>query len=135
MMNEPDASSSPLPLWERSDRIEDAIRVRGYALSIERNPSPHRTPVLLLRNDLVARSHHDRDVLHAGHLELADLRHRPDGAGAARPRRLHVLAGSRSAAGRLAVVFDQSVLAIADPDVRGFRRRRSAVVAARRAQQ
>src|ERR1700733_3191374 len=29
----------PLPLWERSDRIADAIRVRGYTLSMDLNPS------------------------------------------------------------------------------------------------
>src|SRR5579863_5289294 len=33
-------SVSPLPLWERSYRIEDAIRVRGHALSRDLNPSP-----------------------------------------------------------------------------------------------
>src|ERR1700721_3565801 len=34
----------PLPLWERSDRIADAIRVRGYALSMDLNPSPQPPP-------------------------------------------------------------------------------------------
>src|SRR3984957_9220849 len=34
----------PLPLWERSYRIADAIRVRGYALSMDRNPSPQPSP-------------------------------------------------------------------------------------------
>src|SRR5260370_8065503 len=34
----------PLPLWERSDRIGDAIRVRGYGLSIDLNPSPQPSP-------------------------------------------------------------------------------------------
>src|ERR1700735_3250028 len=36
--------ASPLPLWERSDRIADAIRVRGYGLSIDLNPSPRPSP-------------------------------------------------------------------------------------------
>ena len=35
---------SPLPLWERSGRIADAIRVRGYGPSIDRNPSPQPSP-------------------------------------------------------------------------------------------
>src|SRR5664279_317622 len=34
----------PLPLWERSDRIADAIRVRGHGLSIDLNPSPQPSP-------------------------------------------------------------------------------------------
>src|ERR1700724_1635274 len=34
----------PLPLWERSDRIAYAIRVRGYALSMDLNPSPQPSP-------------------------------------------------------------------------------------------
>src|ERR1700692_221871 len=34
----------PLPLWERSDRIADAIRVRGYGLSMDLNPSPQPSP-------------------------------------------------------------------------------------------
>src|SRR5882724_5825817 len=55
-------SDLPLPLWERYRppsaavlrenaeaklrlrRIRDAIRVRGYALSIDRNPSPQPSP-------------------------------------------------------------------------------------------
>src|ERR1700730_18012107 len=36
--------SAPLPLWERSDRIGDAIRVRGYSLTIGRDPSPQPSP-------------------------------------------------------------------------------------------
>src|ERR1700704_5734918 len=37
-------SMPPLPLWERSDRIGDAIRVRGYGLSIDRDPSRQPSP-------------------------------------------------------------------------------------------
>src|SRR5580700_3458502 len=39
-----ECSVSPLPLWERSDCIGDAIRVRGYALTIDLNPSPQPSP-------------------------------------------------------------------------------------------
>src|ERR1700722_11607712 len=35
---------SPLPLWERSDCIADAIRVRGYGLSIDCTPLPNPPP-------------------------------------------------------------------------------------------
>ena len=83
---------------------------------------------------LIRGSGHDRDVFYAWHLELADLRLRPDGAGIAGARCLHVLARARGAAGRAVVVCDQSVLADAAPDVRGVRRRRGAAVAARCAQ-
>src|ERR1700689_5391390 len=37
-------SVPPLPLRERSDCIGDAIRVRGYGPSIDRNPSPQPSP-------------------------------------------------------------------------------------------
>jgi hypothetical protein len=43
-MTAEDSSFLPLPLWERSDRIGDAIRVRGYGLSIDLNPSPQPSP-------------------------------------------------------------------------------------------
>ena len=56
----------------------------------------------------------------ARHLELADLRPRPDGAGTARARRLPVLARACGAAGRAVVVRGPSVLADAAPDVRGL---------------
>src|SRR5260370_28609666 len=78
-------------------------------------------------------SHHDRDVLDLGYLELADLRRRVDGAGTHCARGFPVLARARSAAGRASVVRDPSVLAVADPDVRDLRSRRGAAVAARRA--
>ena len=78
---------------------------------------------------------HDRDVLHAGHLELADLRRHPDGAGVDRARGVLVLARACGIAGRAVVVRDRSILAIADPDVCDFCRRRGAAVAAPRAQQ
>src|SRR3984957_4347560 len=81
------------------------------------------------------KSHHERDVFHAWHLELADLRRRPDGAGTDRAGRLPVLARACGAIGRGVVVRDPSVLAGADPDVRGFCCRRGAAVAAHRAQQ
>src|SRR5258708_24883956 len=44
MDSESSHSMSPLPLWERSDRIGDAIRVRGLGLSIDRDPSPQPSP-------------------------------------------------------------------------------------------
>ena len=84
-----------------------------------------RNVILLMRG-----SCHGRDVFDAGHLELADLRLHPDGAGAAGAGRLHVLARARRAAGRAVVVCDQPVLADAAPDVRGVRGRRRAGVAA-----
>jgi hypothetical protein len=31
-------------LWERSERIADAFRVRGSGLSIDRDPSPQLSP-------------------------------------------------------------------------------------------
>ena len=69
---------------------------------------------------------HGRDVFYAGHLELADLRLHPDGAGAAGAGRFPVLARARRAAGRVAVVCDQSVLADAAAAVRDVRGRRGA---------
>ena len=44
MVSESSRSMPPLPLWERSDRIGDAIRVRGFALTIDRDPSPQPSP-------------------------------------------------------------------------------------------
>jgi hypothetical protein len=38
------ALGPPLPSWERSDRIGDAIRVRGCDLSRDLNPSPQPPP-------------------------------------------------------------------------------------------
>src|SRR5258708_4188264 len=67
-------------------------------------------------------SHYDRDVFHAWHLELADLRRPADGAGAAGAGGVPVLARARGVAGRAVVVRVPSVLAAADPDVRDFRR-------------
>ena len=98
-------------------------------------PTPPAVPPAMRWIRADERSCHDRDVFHAWHLELADLRRRPDGAGAGGARGVPVLARARRAAGRAVVVCDPSVLAGADPDVRGFRGRRGAAVAAHRAQQ
>src|ERR1700688_4370861 len=79
----------------------DAIGVRGGGTGTTRvdpppQPSPRgereRTAILLLRDEIVVRSHHERDVCHAGHLELADFQRRADGAGIGRARRVPVLA-------------------------------------------
>ena len=81
------------------------------------------------------RGQHERDVHDTGHLELADLRRHPDGAGIDRARRVPVLARARGALDRVGVVCVQSVLAGSDIDVRGFRRRCRAGMAASGAQQ
>ena len=131
----------PLPLWEKVAFAE--ANAGGGAFSTDRpphpNPLPHgrggALPVVCRDPITLERSHHDRDVFHTGHLELADLRRRADGAGIARAGRLPVLARARRPAGRAVVVCVQSVLAAAAPDVRGLRRRCGAAVAAGRAQQ
>ena len=130
--------SSPLPLAgegaEQSEAGGGSLRESRRRKSPHPNPPPQGgrgsdTAVSCYRG-----SHHDRDVLHAWHLELADLRRRPDGAGIARPRSLPVLARARRPPGRTAVVCDRSILADADPDVCDFRRRRGAAVASRGAE-
>ena len=61
------------------------------------------------------------NVFDVRHLELADLRLHPDGAGAGRAGCLPVLVGARRAAGRSGVVRAASVLAVTASDVRGVR--------------
>ena len=99
---------------------------RGLGAERRRRPAAGHAAAQAVGRRRDERSCHDRDVYDAGHLELADLRLHPDGAGIDRAGRVPVLARARGAVGRAAVVRDQSVLAGADPDVRGVRRRRRA---------
>ena len=103
---------------------------RAAARCHRRPTAPRRPPPALTHREGCKELAMTRDVRHAGHLELADLRRRADGAGTARARRVPVLARPCRIAGRADLLRRRSVVADADPDVRGVCARGGAALAA-----